>query len=62
MSGYGYYDEEEGFLTGGGLKSFRLGDYKKGEPSVTVSSLTWGINRVQRTGRRVSKSIYVLYI
>jgi hypothetical protein len=25
MSTYGYYDEEGGLLTGGGLKSFRKG-------------------------------------
>jgi hypothetical protein len=55
--GYGYYPEEEGglytagLLTGSGLKSFRKGKPKKGEPSVTVPSLTWSIKRLQRSGR-----------
>jgi hypothetical protein len=55
--GYGYYPEEEGglytagLLTGGGLKSFREGKPKKGVPTVSVPSLTWGISRLQRVGR-----------
>jgi hypothetical protein len=55
--GYGYYPEEEGglytagLLTGGGLKSFREGKPKKGEKTVSVPSLTWGISRLQRAGR-----------
>jgi len=55
--GYGYYPEEEGglyaagLLTGAGLKSFRKGNPRKGEPTVTVPSLTWGISRLGRAGR-----------
>jgi len=46
MAGYGYYDEEGGILTGGGLRSFRQG--KRG-PS--VPSLTWGIKKLSRAER-----------
>jgi hypothetical protein len=49
MAGYGYYDEEGGILTGGGLKSFRQG--KRG-PS--VPSLTWGIKKLSRAERPLS--------
>jgi hypothetical protein len=55
--GYGYYPEEEGglyaagLLTGAGLKSFRKGNPRKGEPVRSVPSLTWGISRLGREGR-----------